>query len=114
MKAPQSPPPSASGQAVVRVWVDEKGMVSKAVVEDADDKESADAGYARATLLTYVPYLENGRPTKFETSYTMRSMGGGGGMGGGMRRGGGSMGSPGSEGGGEAPGATPPGAPGGI
>jgi hypothetical protein len=102
-KTPQAPPPSASGQAVVRVWVDEKGMVSKAVVEDADDKESADAGYGRATLLEFVPYLENGKPSKFETSYTMRSMGGGGGMG----RGRGGMGAGGGEGGGDAPGTTP-------
>ena len=105
-KAPQSPPPSASGQAVVRVWVDQKGMVSKAVVEDADDKESADAGYGRATLLAYVPYVQDGKPAAFETSYFMRSMGGGGGMGmrGGMGGMGGGMG--GGEGGGEAPGGS--------
>jgi len=106
-----APPPMVSGQAVVRVWVDQKGQVSKAVVEDADDKESADAGYSRATLLVYVPYQENGHPASFETSYYMRSMGGGGmGMGGrgmGGRGGGGGMGG----GGGDAPGGS--GSPGG-
>jgi hypothetical protein len=81
-------------------------MVSKAVVEDADDKESADAGYAHATLLVYAPYLENGHPASFETSYFMRSMGGGGmgGMRGGMGGMGGGMG--GGESGGEAPGGS--------
>src|ERR1017187_3111068 len=98
-----APPPMVSGQAVVRVWVDQKGMVSKAVVEDADDKESADAGYAHATLLVYAPYLENGHPASFETSYFMRSMGGGGGMGRGMP----SMGAPTMGGGNDAPGASP-------
>jgi hypothetical protein len=99
-----APPPMVSGQAVVRVWVDQKGMVSKAVVEDADDKESADAGYAHATLLVYAPYLENGHPASFETSYFMRSMGGGGG---GMGRGMPSMGAPAMGGGNDAPGASP-------
>ncbi len=104
-RATQSPPPTASGQAVVHVWVDAKGMVSKAVVEDADDKDSATAGYARATLITYVPYVEDGHPAAFETSYFMRSMGGFGGGMGGMRGGrGGGMG--GGGGGGEAPGAS--------
>jgi hypothetical protein len=89
--------------STMRVWVDAKGMVSRAVVEDADDKESAEAGYARATLLSYVPYVEDGHPATFETSYFMRSMGGGGGM----RLGRGGMGAPGGEGGGDAPGTTP-------
>jgi hypothetical protein len=81
--------------------VDEKGMVSKAVVEDADDKEAADAGYSRATLLQFIPYVENGKPASFETSYTMRPMGGGGGMRGmGGRGGGGGMGGGGGDGGG--------------
>jgi uncharacterized membrane protein YgcG len=99
------PTPAVSGQAQVRVWVDEKGMVSKAVVEDADDKEAADAGYSRATLLEFIPYVENGHPASFETSYYMHSQGGGGGMGmgGRGRGGGGGMGEGG--GGGEAPGA---------
>lgn len=104
---PQPTPYSSGGQAQLRVWVDEKGMVSKAVVEDADDKEAADAGYSRATLLQYIPYVENGKPAAFETSYAMRTMGGGGGgmrMGGrgGGGGGGGGMGEGG--GGGEAPG----------
>ena len=59
----------------------QKGMVSKAVVEDADDKEAADAGYARATLLLFMPYVENGKPASFETSYYKRALSGGGGMG---------------------------------
>ncbi len=99
-RATEAPPAMVSGQAVVRVWVDQKGQVSKAVVEDADDKESADAGFARATLLTYAPYVENGKPVSFETSYFMRSMGGGG-MGMGMGMGGGGMG------GGDMPGGSP-------
>ena len=100
------PLPAVSGQAQLRVWVDEKGMVSKAVVEDADDKEAADAGYSRATLLEFIPYVENGKPAGFETSYMMRSMGGfGGGMGmGGGRGSGGGFGG----GGGEAPGGSAP------
>ena len=102
--APQPTSYTLSGQAQLRVWVDEKGMVSKAVVEDADDKEAADAGYSRATLLVFVPYVENGKPVGFETSYTMRPMGGGGmgmgGRGGGGRGGGGGMGGGGGEGGG--------------
>jgi hypothetical protein len=81
-------------------------MVSKAVVEDADDKESADAGYGRATLLAYVPYVENGKPASFETSYFMRSMGGGGMGMGGMRGIGGMGGGMEGGGGGEAPGAS--------
>lgn len=117
---PQPTPYNASGQAQLRVWVDEKGMVSKAVVEDADDKEAADAGYSRATLLEFIPNVENGHPASFETSYYMRSMGGGGG--GGMRMGGrgggggmgegGGGGGMGEGGGGEAPGGQ--GAPGGM
>jgi hypothetical protein len=111
--APQ-PTPDVAGQAQLRVWVDEKGMVSKAVVEDADDKEAADAGYSRATLLLFIPYVENGKPASFETSYYKRGMFGGGGMGMGGRgmggRGGG--GGMGEGGGGEAPGGQ--GAPGGM
>ena len=76
-------------------------MVPKAVVEDADDKDAADAGYSRATLLQFIPYVENGKPASFETSYTMRSMGGGGmGLGMGGRGGGGGFGGGGGEGGG--------------
>jgi len=111
-----APPPVVSGQAQVRVWVDQKGLVSKAVVEDADDKESADAGYARATLLTYAPYQEDGHPAAFETSYYMGAMGFGGGMGmgrggrggGGGGRGGEGGGGGGMGGGGEAPGGASP------
>jgi cell wall-associated NlpC family hydrolase len=115
MRAPQAPPPSASGQAQVRIWVDEKGIVSKAVVEDADDRDSAEAGIARATLLAYVPYVEDGKPTKFETSYFMRAMGGGGGMGMGRGMGGGGMGGGGEGGGGgEMPGGGGGPGPGGM
>ena len=109
--APQPTPYNASGQAQLRVWVDEKGIVSKAVVEDADDKEAADAGYSRATLLVFIPNVENGKPASFETSYLMRGMPGGGGMGMrgmGGRGGGGGMG---EGGGGEAPGGPGGGAP---
>jgi hypothetical protein len=96
------PTPGVAGQAQLHVWVDDKGMVSKATVEDADDKEAADAGYSRATLLQFIPDVENGKAVGFETSYYMRSMGGGGG---GMGRGG--RGDGGMEGGGEGPGSTP-------
>ena len=116
MRKPNAPQPTldVAGQAQLRVWVDEKGMVSKAVVEDADDKEAADAGYSRATLLLFIPYVENGKPAGFETSYYKRGMFGGGGMGMGGRGmggrgGGGGMGEGG--GGGDAPGGQ--GAPGG-
>jgi len=104
-----APLPAVAGQAQLRVWVDEKGMVSKAVVEDADDKEAADAGYSRATLLEFVPFVENGKPASFETSYTMRGMSGGMGMGRGM---GGGMGGGGMEGGGGGGGGETPGGPG--
>jgi uncharacterized membrane protein YgcG len=116
--APQ-PIPDVAGQAQLRVWVDEKGLVSKAVVEDADDKDAADAGYSRATLLMFVPYVENGKPASFETSYYKRGAGGGGGMGmGGRGGGGGGMGGGGGEGmgggGGEGAGAPGGGVPGGM
>ena len=113
MRKPDGPQPipAVAGQAQLRVWVDEKGLVSKAVIEDADDKDAAAAGYSRATLLQFIPYVENGHPASFETSYYMRPMGGGGmGMGGrgmgGRGGGGGGMGGGGGEGGGrggEAP-----------
>jgi uncharacterized membrane protein YgcG len=104
--APQ-PIPDVAGQAQLRVWVDEKGMVSKAVVEDADDKDAADAGYSRATLLLFIPNVENGKPASFETSYYKRGSGGGGGMGmGGRGMGGGMGGAGGGGGGGEAPGGS--------
>src|ERR1017187_3877023 len=95
------PPPTVAGSAQVRVWVDQKGLVSKAAVEDADDKDAADAGYSRATLLLFIPYVENGKPAGFETSYTMHGVAGGGGLGMGGRGGGGGFG-----GGGEAPGGS--------
>jgi uncharacterized membrane protein YgcG len=113
--APQ-PTPAVAGQAQLHVWVDDKGMVSKATVEDADDKEAADAGYSRATLLQFIPDVENGKAVGFETSYYMRSMGGGGGMGMGRggRGGGGMEGGGGGEAPGETPGAPPSGGPGGM
>jgi uncharacterized membrane protein YgcG len=110
-RATLAAPAMAAGQALVRVWVDQKGQVSKAQVEDADDKEAADAGYAQATMLVYVPYVEDGKPAKFETSYYARGMGGGGGMGRGGRGGGGGGrgGGEGGGGGGEMPGGGGPG-----
>jgi uncharacterized membrane protein YgcG len=118
--APQPTQYALAGQAQLRVWVDNKGMVSKAVVEDADDKEAADAGYSRATLLLFVPYVENGKAAGFETSYYMRGMGGGGmGLGmGGRGGGGGGFGgggeAPGGGGGGETPGGSGGPGPGGM
>lgn len=111
------PTPAVAGQAQLRVWVDEKGMVSKATVEDADDKEAADAGYSRATLLQFIPDVENGKAVGFETSYYMHStggLGGGMGMGRGGRGGGGMEGGGGGEAPGETPGAPPSGGPGGM
>ena len=105
------PIPGVAGNAQLRVWVDEKGLVSKAVIEDADDKDAADAGYSRATLLQYIPYVEDGHPAKFETSYFMRGMSGGGGMG---MRGMGGRGGGGEGGGGEAPGGSGEPGPGGM
>jgi uncharacterized membrane protein YgcG len=107
------PLPAVAGQAQLRVWVDDKGMVSKAVVEDADDKEAADAGYSRATLLEFIPYVANGKPAGFETSYYMRGMGGGGmGLGmGGRGGGGGGFGGEAPGGGGAAPEGSGGGAP---
>jgi hypothetical protein len=118
--APQPTPYALSGQAQLRVWVDNKGMVSKAAVEDADDKDAADAGYSRATLLLFIPYVENGKAAGFETSYYMRGMGGGGmGLGmGGRGGGGGGFGgggeAPGGGGGGETPGGSGGPGPGGM
>jgi len=103
VRTAQMAAPNVSGRAQVRVWVNEKGEVSKATVEDADDKESAEAGYAKSTLLVYTPDVESGHAVKFETSYYMHSMGGfgGGGMGrGGRGGGGGGGGFGGGEGGG--------------
>jgi hypothetical protein len=107
--------PNVSGRAIVRVWVNEKGEVSKATVVDADDKESAEAGYAKSTLLVYTPDVEDGHATKFETSYYMHSGGGfgGGGMGRGRSGGGGGGGEPSGDapGGGGGGGAEPSGGP---
>lgn len=102
MRKPEEPKPipAVSGQAQLRVWVDEKGMVSKAVVEDADDKGAAAAGYSRATLLEFIPDVVNGHPVSFETTYYMHSEGGGGMGRGGMGRGDGGMGNGGMGGGG--------------
>jgi hypothetical protein len=113
-RKPDAPPPTPyalSGQAQLRVWVDNKGMVSKAVVEDADDKDAADAGYSRATLLIFVPYVENGKPASFETSYYMHGVSGGGGLGMGGRGGGGGFGGEAPGGGGAAPEGSGGGAP---
>jgi hypothetical protein len=66
------------GQAIVTVWVNEKGRVTKAVVVDADDKENAEAAYEQATATVQLPNLENGHPASSETSYYLhRSVGGG-------------------------------------
>src|ERR1035438_9028156 len=106
--APQPTPYALAGQAQLRVWVDNKGMVSKALVEDADDKDAADAGYSRATLLLFIPNVENGKPAGFETSYYMHGVSGGGGLGMGGRGGGGGFGGGGGgEGGGGGGGETP-------
>lgn len=63
------------GEAQIRVWVDEKGKVTKAEVEDADNKSMADVALAKAKDSLYEPDLENGRYVSFETTYELH-MGG--------------------------------------
>ncbi len=61
--------PRVSGRAQVKVWVDERGHVTKAVLEDADDMDVAGAALASARGATYAPEQDNGHPVGFETSY---------------------------------------------
>jgi hypothetical protein len=61
--------PHSSGKAQVKVWVDERGRVTKAVLEDADDMDVADAALASARGATYAPEQENGHPVGFQTAY---------------------------------------------
>jgi hypothetical protein len=61
--------PRHSGKAQVKVWVDGRGRVTKAVLEDADDMDVADAALASARGATYAPEQENGHPVGFETAY---------------------------------------------
>jgi hypothetical protein len=65
----RTPPASAiHGSAQVRVSVDEKGKVVQAEVEDADDEQVAAAALERARTTQYVPYLDGGHPTGFDTT----------------------------------------------
>jgi TonB family protein len=59
------------GRAQVKVWVDEGGKVTKAAVEDADNKNLAEAALAQARATVYQPYMENGRFVGFETVFEM-------------------------------------------
>lgn len=58
----------ANGYAQVRVWVDQHGVVSRAEVEDADDRQVAAAALESAQKTVYGPETENGQPTGFETT----------------------------------------------
>jgi hypothetical protein len=60
--------PVTSGSAQVYVWVDEKGKVTKAVLEDADDKDIGDYALDAARRTIYAPYQEKGKYMGFRTS----------------------------------------------
>ena len=60
--------PLTSGGAQVFVWVDEKGKVTKAELEDADDKDIGDYVMDAARRTIYSPYQEKGQYMGFRTS----------------------------------------------
>ena len=60
---------SNTGSAQVKVWVNEKGNVTKAEVEDADNKDIASQAKDAALATLYQPYIENGIPVSFETLF---------------------------------------------
>ena len=59
-----------TGSAQVKVWVNEKGNVTKAEVEDSDNKDIASQAKDVALSTVYEPYIENGIPASFETVYS--------------------------------------------
>lgn len=60
---------SSTGSAQIKVWVNEKGNVTNAEVEDADTKDLASQGKEAAENTVYEPYVENGRKVSFETVF---------------------------------------------
>lgn len=62
-------PPLSSGSVQVTVWVDEKGKVTKAELEDADDKDIGDWALDGVRRTIYAPYQENGKYVAFKTSF---------------------------------------------
>jgi len=60
--------PLTSGSVQVTVWVDEKGKVTKAVLEDADDKDIGDWALDIVRRSIYTPYQENGKYVSYKTS----------------------------------------------
>jgi TonB family protein len=56
------------GSALVHVWVDGKGRVSRAEVLDADDAMVASAALEAAEKTMFYPERENGQPSPFEAS----------------------------------------------
>jgi outer membrane biosynthesis protein TonB len=63
---------TSTGEAQVKVWVDEHGRVTKAEVEDADDKDLANAALEEAKDNLYVPYRVDGNNVRFETAHNIR------------------------------------------
>ncbi len=55
------------GYAQTHVWVDVHGLVTSAVVEDADDAQVAAAALESAQKTVFQPWRENGLPAAFET-----------------------------------------------
>lgn len=56
------------GTALVHVWVDGKGHVTRAEVLDADDAETAAGALEAAQKTVFYPERENGQPSPFEAS----------------------------------------------
>lgn len=69
---------SSSGEAQAKVWVDEKGRVTKAEIEDADDIEIANAVLSAAKDSHYRREFENGHSVCFETFFDLGTSVGGG------------------------------------
>jgi TonB family protein len=62
------------GSALVHVWVDGKGRVTRAEVLDADDAETAAGALEAAQKTMFYPERENGQPSPFEANiFSVRS-----------------------------------------
>ena len=68
---------NSTGEAQVKVWVNEKGKVTKEEVEDADDKDLAVTALQEARSTLYQPYLVNGSYVSFETTFNLSAAVGG-------------------------------------
>ena len=62
-------PAESSGNAQAKVWVDDRGRVTKAVLEDADDTGLGESALAGARSTIYEPFSENGKFVAFESVY---------------------------------------------